>query len=63
MNNQCTGLCRFDYENKICLGCGKTQLEIRRWAEMSGVERYSTIQRVNFNRMSEEERRRRYDRG
>jgi predicted Fe-S protein YdhL (DUF1289 family) len=37
--NPCLNICRMDMAGKYCQGCGRTPLEIGRWAQMTDPER------------------------
>lgn len=37
--NPCLNICRMDLAGKYCQGCGRTPVEIGRWAQMTDAER------------------------
>ncbi|MGH8320433.1 MAG: DUF1289 domain-containing protein [Gammaproteobacteria bacterium] len=52
----CVRICCLDDDN-ICIGCGRSLDEIRRWSEMPEQERLETLRQADERR---EARRRRY---
>lgn len=44
VQSPCVRSCCLD-DQDICLGCGRTLDEIRRWSEMSTAEKYATVSR------------------
>jgi len=51
----CVRICCLDDDN-MCLGCGRTLDEIRRWSDMSETEKYVTL-RLAAERRAERARR------
>jgi hypothetical protein len=48
--NPCINICRMDLANRYCQGCGRTRLEIGRWARMSEAERAQVLAAVPARR-------------
>ena len=47
MKSPCVKICKL--ENGICIGCGRTQDEIREWAIMTEIQREETMERLKTN--------------
>ncbi|MFB6167908.1 MAG: DUF1289 domain-containing protein [Halobellus sp.] len=45
VESPCVDRCALDEEG-VCLGCGRTMAEIRRWASLSTAERRAVVDRV-----------------
>ena len=41
--NPCLNICRTDLAGKYCQGCGRTAVEIGRWAQMTDAERAEVV--------------------
>jgi predicted Fe-S protein YdhL (DUF1289 family) len=41
----CVRICCLD-DNDVCLGCGRTLDEIRRWSEMSEAQKRATVEQA-----------------
>lgn len=39
MQTPCKNICQIDEETGLCLGCGRTRLEIARWSSITDAER------------------------
>ena len=44
IKSPCVKICKL--ENGICIGCGRTQDEIREWAIMTEIQREETMERL-----------------
>lgn len=51
----CVRICCLD-DQDICLGCGRTLDEIRRWSEMTETERQATVKRSQQRRLERQQR-------
>jgi predicted Fe-S protein YdhL (DUF1289 family) len=47
IKSPCVKICKL--ENGICIGCGRTQDEIREWAIMTEIQREETMERLKTN--------------
>ena len=47
IKSPCVKICKL--ENGICVGCGRTQDEIREWAIMTEIQREETMERLKTN--------------
>ena len=47
IKSPCVKICKL--ENGICIGCGRTQDEIREWAIMTEIQREETMERLKPN--------------
>jgi hypothetical protein len=39
MKTPCIGVCKIDFNKKVCLGCGRTMTQIRCWSSYTDAER------------------------
>ncbi|MEH6401985.1 MAG: DUF1289 domain-containing protein [Sneathiella sp.] len=46
----CTGVCTMDMENKNCMGCFRTRLEIGGWPHLSNDEKLVIIKQLRTRR-------------
>ena len=47
IKSPCVKICKL--ENGICIGCGRTQDEIREWAIMTEIQREEIMERLKTN--------------
>ena len=43
-DSPCIGVCQLD--GGVCVGCGRTMAEIRRWPDLSSAERRAVLERL-----------------
>jgi uncharacterized protein len=46
VESPCTKICTLDPVSRLCLGCGRTLLEIERWGAMSATERAQVMSQL-----------------
>ena len=46
VSSPCVDICALDYVNKLCIGCGRTLDDIRRWQAWPDAERQSCLSRA-----------------
>lgn len=69
MITPCISICKLielDDKTRICQGCGRSQMEIFQWSKYTEAERIEIMRRLGHfkkRRLTQEEKRRRYDRG
>ena len=60
----CISVCKIDPITNECIGCKRTQEEIKDWITYTPEQRLAVMQRLGYGkRISREEKLRRYDRG
>ena len=60
----CVSICTIDPVTNICIGCKRSEDQIKEWPNMTHECRMEVMRTLGFGyRMSKEERLRRYDRG
>ena len=47
IKSPCVKICNL--ENGICIGCGRTQDEIRKWVLMTDIQREEIMERLKMN--------------
>lgn len=46
LDSPCTRQCRLDPVTRVCVGCGRTRLEIAHWSRMTDAERQAVWKRL-----------------
>ena len=46
LDTPCIGVCEMDSRRDMCLGCGRTLLEIARWAGLTPAERTKILAEI-----------------
>lgn len=60
----CISVCKIDPVTNECIGCKRTQEEIKDWITYTPEQRLAIMQRLGYGkRIGREEKLRRYDRG
>lgn len=46
VKSPCNGLCRLDYDSRVCIGCGRTLREIHLWSSLTDEEKLAILNRL-----------------
>ena len=46
----CISVCKLDPDTQICIGCGRTVMEIAAWPSLSEAERAAILRRLEASR-------------
>lgn len=48
----CVSICKLDPKTQVCIGCGRTIMEIAAWPQLEERERRAIIERLQRSRQS-----------
>jgi predicted Fe-S protein YdhL (DUF1289 family) len=46
MESPCVRICTYDFDARICSGCGRTLEEVRGWFEMTDAQRRAVMEQL-----------------
>jgi predicted Fe-S protein YdhL (DUF1289 family) len=50
IENPCVGVCKLHTKYKICIGCYRSPVELRRWSNYTEDEKKLALQRINIRK-------------
>lgn len=46
VRSPCSGVCRLDAHRQVCVGCGRTAMEITEWRSLTDDEKRAVLERI-----------------